>query len=358
MFCSNCGNKLTEGAKFCSICGSKVESGNESDRMDVHRTDSRDSAPAYYYNPMQQKQHRNKKVIIGISAVAVLCLVIIIMVSVISKKSEKPQYLISKTSSETQQKEINDKSYEETETQQNINMQREEPQPDVDPGPQNYTSTTNPQLSTMTDTALVQINGEQYVVDDNGMFLSSANCVEQINIQNIAGEYTIIAQIPGLYDRLRTGFTTSQFDDVNCFLQLENFYDSSELDIYGSPNYWAGTLASEGMDASYYKTTDMTVEQYDTSGITAFYFHIVTEGPTTGKVYDIEVLAVSDFSDDEPAPESDLCAGCAGTGNCFACSGSGKKNFYNAVTHTMEQKDCTVCAGTGKCSICHGSGQK
>ena len=134
MFCSNCGNKLAEGSKFCSVCGSKVVIGNVSNEMETDHNIDMNLTSANNYKPIKQKPRRIKRISIGISAVAVLCLVIVIMVAVIGKKSEKPQYLISKTNSETQQKEINDKSNEET--QQNFNVQKEEPQPDVDPGPQ------------------------------------------------------------------------------------------------------------------------------------------------------------------------------------------------------------------------------
>lgn len=38
MFCSKCGNKLSENSKFCSQCGRKIESRLENDSQTINNT--------------------------------------------------------------------------------------------------------------------------------------------------------------------------------------------------------------------------------------------------------------------------------------------------------------------------------
>ncbi len=220
-----------------------------------------------------------------------------------------------------------------------------------------YVSSTNPALSTDVDTALVVINGEKYIMNGSGMKLNYADTVTYVYLTDIADQYTVNIEFGGIFRQLADGFTNNEFKSATVYIGLEDFYDWSEKDEWGMTNYFAGNLLSNGVDAGYFKTTEMTVEHYDTSGITAMYFHIVTQGPSSGKSYDIEVLSVSDFSDDVPGDRPVVCAGCGGTGSCIGCSGTGHNKYYDAVTHSMKYKECTVCKGTGKCSICKGTGE-
>ena len=53
LFCSNCGNRLREGAKFCNKCGSKV---NTDDILDNNQATDSYSAPQPSNNNQFQKE--------------------------------------------------------------------------------------------------------------------------------------------------------------------------------------------------------------------------------------------------------------------------------------------------------------
>lgn len=331
MYCENCGNQMSDNAKFCSKCGAKT-------------SDSTYESVNEPFKSQTQKKHKNLILpIIIITSVLILSVALLIL---FNSSNHNSSYI------------TNDNRYNYTTVPQITEF---ETQSITDNNISNseiyYNSTTNSKLSAKPGTAMVLINGVEYIVEDNKMDLNYAECVNGVFLYDI-DDKSITVDLLGVHQKMCTGFKTDEFESYTTYITLKNFYDSTETDSYGSPNYGANNLISySSYDKSFFKTTDMVVEQFDTSGLTAIYFHILTEGLTTGKKYDIEILSVSDYSNVEPAQAPDVCTICGGIGSCFNCSGTGKISYYNAVTKSMSSKNCTVCGGTGKCSTCHGSGK-
>ncbi|WP_457918447.1 hypothetical protein [Candidatus Lokiarchaeum ossiferum] len=48
------------------------------------------------------------------------------------------------------------------------------------------------------------------------------------------------------------------------------------------------------------------------------------------------------------------CRRCHGTGRCWMCRGSGKRN-YRGYGKSSDQP-CSYCQGTGVCRLCRGKG--
>lgn len=342
MYCKNCGSKLSDTSKFCSNCGTKV-------------------SPKAFNNttitPTIEPPKKHKSPVLPIiicSAVAVICVISACLILLPLNKNKYPingTDYTNKTQATTEQatSESTVSNYtEENHTAANHSTSNKDAV---------YTSITNPKLSAKPGTATVIINDKKYTVDDNRMNLDYAESITGVYLADIDDKYTIDIFLSGLHSQIAKGFKCSDFSSITSNITLYDFYDSTETDSWGSPDYSARSISTfSSFDKSYFKTTDMIVEEFDTSGITALYFNIVTEGATTGKVYDIEVLSVSDYSDAEIGTRPDVCISCAGSGSCFNCSGSGKIKYYNAVSKSMSSKNCTVCHGTGVCSTCGGTG--
>lgn len=227
-----------------------------------------------------------------------------------------------------------------------------------------YTSTTNSELKAAVDTATVVVNGTAYTDLPLKMDLDYTEEAGYVKITGIPGDRSIVLNLMLYPDEWKEGLTLTEFTDSTLsFISLYGFYDR-ELDSSGSNMIWSSTGATTG-DYEYwqiFKEAKCVIEKLDSHGITQYYLHVKTKGPTSGKEYDIEALVVRDFTG-ETAPEfiegvNDLCVGCHGSGKCSFCSGTGKTRYYNAVTHRTEDKQCYTCKGSGVCSICKGSGKR
>lgn len=240
-----------------------------------------------------------------------------------------------------------------------------------------YTSVTNPSLSTTVGSAVVSINGEIYQIE-NFSFPTrrSDNAPYAMNLQKIGGKYSINASFHDLGDT-----SPSAGDTINLMTgttsrstTLVGFY-SSEKNSSGFGVVIQQTISTSSSYSSIlFDQADLTVERYDPSGVCALYFHIKTTGTTSGKTYDIQVLAVEDLSVSSSSGSSsssssssssgttvfdtDLCIICLGTGKCQTCSGKGTGQYYNALTNSMSTKLCTTCRGSGLCGFCHGTGKR
>lgn len=348
MYCENCGNQLPESAKYCPNCGIEI-SNDITSFQDIEISSN------------------NRSIL---SKFAILLFIAVIVLTVVlcflphDHKNEKvlrynhsDNWQVSSDNTDISDTDLSDTDPSEMNENMSVDDTSTDQPASIESGSAYYTSATNSKLSALPGTAMVIINGEEYTVDDNRMILNYADCVSGMTLA-IDDKYEIYASLLGLHDEMCEGFKTSDFTSYTTYLTLSDFYDSTEVDEDGFTNYFARTLLSNGTyDKVYFDTTDLVVEKYDTSGITALYFNIITISPTSGKRFDIEIFSVSDYSNAEPASKPDVCFSCGGTGTCFNCSGSGRKQYYNAVTHSMNSKNCTVCQGTGICNTCYGSGK-
>lgn len=243
-----------------------------------------------------------------------------------------------------------------------------------------YTSVTNSDLSTAVGRAVVSINGEIYQVDNFSFGTRPKDGgLSYLNLEDLDGKYTIHATFTDLPDLQPSAGDTMDLmlGSTARYLSLTGFYSDEKNDSGFGVVIQQTISTSSSYSSILFDQADLTVERYDPSGVCAFYFHIKTTGTTSGKTYDIQVLAVEDLSASSSSASSsssssstssgsssttvfdtDLCVICLGTGKCQTCSGKGTGQYYNALTNAMSTKLCTTCHGTGLCNFCHGTGKK
>lgn len=241
-----------------------------------------------------------------------------------------------------------------------------------------YTSTKNPSLAATVGSAVVSINGEIYRVENFSFGTRPKDgALSYLSLEDLAGKYTVHAAFTDLPDLQPSAGDTMDLmtGSTSRYVSLTGFY-SNEKNDSGLGVVLQDTISTSSSYSSIlFNQADLTVERYDPAGVCAVYFHIKTTGTTSGKTYDIQILAVADQSasgsSSTPTSSStssgsssttvfdtDLCVICLGTGKCMTCSGKGTGQYYNALTNSMSPKLCTTCHGTGLCTFCHGTGKK